>query len=174
MPYRTVTLSVPRRLFWLKNRNYQCSYPDLWNFGLAHAGSEEVAKPRFESRPGVEYELREDGIQSRRLSWFQASEGSSKLLRHKGFRDTVTLRCWNLPWVGQFLVDEPGGLGTPGPVCPVLHELRGDGVCRDVAQARGAPRPASKFVDVSPRLTPRLREVDGIISFLPSLLLLLF
>jgi len=50
---------------------------------LAPAGTEEVAKPRFESRPGVEYELREDGIQSRRLSWLQASEGISKLLRPK-------------------------------------------------------------------------------------------
>jgi len=39
----------------------------------------------------VEYKLREDGIQSRRLSWLQVSEGSSKLLWPKGFRDTVTL-----------------------------------------------------------------------------------
>jgi len=51
---------------------------------LAHAGSEEVAKPRFTRRPGVEYELWEDGIQFLRLSWLQASEGSSKLLRPKG------------------------------------------------------------------------------------------
>jgi len=29
------------------------------------AGSEEIAKPRFESRPGVEYKLWEDGIQTR-------------------------------------------------------------------------------------------------------------
>ena len=29
---------------------------------LALAGTEEVAKPRFESQPGVEYELREDGV----------------------------------------------------------------------------------------------------------------
>jgi len=36
----------------------------LWNFELAHAGSEDVAKPRFESRPDVEYELREYGIQA--------------------------------------------------------------------------------------------------------------
>jgi len=74
----------------------------------------------------VVYELREYGIQSRRLSWFQASEGSRKLLRPKVFRDTVTLRCWNLPSVGQLLVDQPSRLSVPGPVCPVLHELRGD------------------------------------------------
>jgi len=60
---------------------------------LAHAGSEEIAKPRFESRPGVEYKLQEDGIQSWRFSWLQVSEGSSKLLWPKGFRDIVTVRC---------------------------------------------------------------------------------
>ena len=138
---------------------------------MVHAGTEEVAKPRFESRPGVEYELQEVGIQSRRLPWLQASEGSSKLLP-KGFRDTVTLRCWNLPLVGQ-LADKPGGLAILCPVCPVLHELRGEGVCRDEALAKGTSRPASEFVDGSPRLAARVREVDGIDSFLPSLLLLL-
>jgi len=51
---------------------------------LAHKGIEEVAEPRFESRPGAEYKFREDGVQSRRLSWLQASEGSSKLLQPKG------------------------------------------------------------------------------------------
>ena len=85
----------------------------------------------------------------------------------------MTLRCWNLPYVGQILVDEPGGLAAPGLVCPVLHELRGDGICRDGAQARGASRPASKFVDCSSRLAAGVREVDGVDSFLPSLLLLL-
>ena len=55
----------------------------------------------------MEYKLRQDGIQSWKLSWLQASEGSSKLLRPKGFGDTVTLRCWNLPQVGQLFVDEP-------------------------------------------------------------------
>jgi len=55
-----------------------------WDFELVHAGSEEVAKPRFESQPGVEYELRQDGIQSLRLSWLQAYEGSSKILRPEG------------------------------------------------------------------------------------------
>jgi len=93
--YRTVTLWVPQRFFFFKDRNYQCSSPDHWN--LAHAGIEKVAKPRFENRPGVEYELREDGVQSHSLSWLQVSEGSSKLLRPEGFRDNVTLRCWNLP-----------------------------------------------------------------------------
>jgi len=121
----------------------------------------------------MEYKLREDGIQSWKLSWLQASEGSSKLLRPKGFGDTVTLRCWNLPKVGQLLVDEPGGLAAASPLCPVLHELRGDGICRDGAQARGASRPASKVVDGYPHLAARVREFDGVDSFLPSLLLLL-
>jgi len=85
---------------------------------LAHAGSEEVAKPKFESRPGVEYKFLAVGIQSRRFSWLQRSEGSSKLLRPKGFRDTMTLRCWNPPYVGQLLLDKPGGLATASPVCP--------------------------------------------------------
>jgi len=92
--YGTVTLWVPQWLYWLRDRN---SSPDLWSFELAHARTEEVAKPRFEGQPGGEYELREDGVQSRRLSWLQASEGSSKLLRPKGFRDTVTLRCCDFP-----------------------------------------------------------------------------
>jgi len=127
--YGTIALWVPQWLFWFSHCNYQCSSPNLWNFELAHAGIEEVAKPRFESRPGVEYELWDDGIQSRRLSWLQASEGSSKLLRCKGFRDTVTLRCWNLPTVRQLLVDQPGELSISDPVCPVLHELCDDGVC---------------------------------------------
>ena len=116
----------------------------------------------------MEYELREDGIQSQRLSWLQASKGSSKLLRPKGFKDAVTLRCWNLPSIGQLLVDQPSGLSVPGPVCPVLHRLRGDGVCRDRARVKGASRPASKFIDGSPRLAARVREVDGFDRFLPS------
>jgi len=56
-----------------------------------------------------------------------------------------------------------------GLVCPVLHELRGDGVCRDGAlvkgasrpvnngaQARGASRPGSEFVDGASRLADRI------------------
>jgi len=74
----------------------------------------------------------------------------------------VTLRCRNLPLVGQVLVDETGGLTAPGPVCPVLHELRGDGVCRDRAQGRGASMHASKLIGGPPRIAARLREVDGI------------
>ena len=60
--YGTIALWVPQWLFWLRDRNYQCSSPDLWNFELAHAGTEEVAKPRVENHPGMEYELREGGI----------------------------------------------------------------------------------------------------------------
>jgi len=40
----------------------------------------------------MEYKLQEDGIQSRRLSWLQASEGSSKLFQPEGFGDSMTLR----------------------------------------------------------------------------------
>ena len=70
------------------------------------------------------YKLREDGVQSRRLSWLQASEGSSKLFRPEGFGDAVTLRCCLESSIGrQLLVDKPGGLAAAGLVCPVLHEL---------------------------------------------------
>jgi len=64
---------------------------------LAHAGSEEIAKPRFESRPGVKYKIREDGIQTPRLSRPQAPDCGSKLLWPERFRDTVSFRCWDLP-----------------------------------------------------------------------------
>jgi len=37
-------------------------------FELAHAGSEEIAKLRFERRPSAEYKLQEDGNKTRRLS----------------------------------------------------------------------------------------------------------
>jgi len=43
----------------------------------------------------------------------------------------------------------------------------------EMSQARGASRPASKFVDGSPRLAVGERGVDGVDNFLPSLLLLL-
>jgi len=42
---------------------------------LAHAGSEVIPKPRFERRPGVEYKLRENGIQSRQLRAAASSTG---------------------------------------------------------------------------------------------------
>jgi len=121
----------------------------------------------------VEYKLQEDGVQSPRFSWLQASKGSSQLFRPERFGDTVTLRCWNLPLVGQLFVDEPSGLAVASLVCPVLHQLRGDGIFRDGEHAGGASRPASKFVDCSPHLVAGVREVDGVDSFLPSLLLLL-
>ena len=50
-------------------------------------------------------------------------------------------------------------------MCPVLSKLRVNGVCRDRAQARGASRPASKFVDGSPSLAARVLEVNGIDDF---------
>jgi len=48
--YGTVTLWVPPvAIFWLRDCNYECSSPDLWNFELAQAETKEVTKPRFES-----------------------------------------------------------------------------------------------------------------------------
>jgi len=86
----------------------------------------------------------------------------------------VTIRCWNLPQVGQLFVDEPGGLTATGLVCPVLYELRSNGICQDRTKARGASRPDSHFVDdFSPRPAAGVREVDGVDSLLPSLLFLL-
>ena len=72
--------------------------------------SEEIAKSRFESRHGVEYKLREDRIQTRRLSWRQAPEGGSKLLWPERARDTLfpqvlglsigrTAACWQSWWI---------------------------------------------------------------------------
>jgi len=58
----------------------------------------------------------------------------------------------NLPLVRQLFVDKPGGLVVASLVCPVLHQLRVDGICQDGAHARGASKPASKFVDGSPWL----------------------
>jgi len=54
---------------------------------LARTRSEEIAKARFESRTGVEYKHREDRIQTRRLYWLQAPEGSTKLLWREAVRD---------------------------------------------------------------------------------------
>ena len=52
--YGTIALWVPQWLFWLRDRNYQCSSPDLWNFELAYAGTEEVATKSWEAtRRGV-------------------------------------------------------------------------------------------------------------------------
>ena len=42
---------------------------------MAHAGSEEITKPRFESRPGIEYKLLQGRIQTRRLSAAAISSG---------------------------------------------------------------------------------------------------
>jgi len=43
-------------------------------------------------------------------------------------------------------------------------------MCRDKALAKGALRPASAFVDGSPRIAAGVRDVGGIDSVLPSLL----
>ena len=73
----------------------------------------EITKPRFESQPGVEYKLREDGIQARRLSWPQVPEGGSKPLCPERVRDIASLRSWDLPFVEQLLVDKPGEFAAP-------------------------------------------------------------
>jgi len=36
-------------------------------------------------------------------------------------------------------------------MCPILHELRGDGVCQDGIQVKGASRPVSELIDGAPR-----------------------
>jgi len=41
---------------------------------LSHAGTDKVAKPRFESRRGVEYEHREDG------GWFRGKNPRNNLV----------------------------------------------------------------------------------------------
>jgi len=64
---------------------------------MAHAGSEEITKSKFESRPSMGYKLREDGIQSQILFWLQVPEGSSKLLWPNEARNTVSLSFWDLP-----------------------------------------------------------------------------
>ena len=94
--YGTVTLRAPNGFSGLRMATIN-TLLQIFRILLACAGSEEIAKPRCENRSGVEYKLREDGIQSRRLSWLQAPEGSSKFLWAKRVRDTVALRCWDLP-----------------------------------------------------------------------------
>jgi len=95
--YRTIALWIPNGVSGLGIATTSAHSPDLWNFELAHAGVSKSQNQDLRARPGVAYELCEDGVHSRRLSWLQASEGSSKLFRPEGFRDTVIFRCWNLP-----------------------------------------------------------------------------
>jgi len=104
------------------------------------------------------YKLREYGIQLRRLSWVQGAEGESKLLWPKKVRDTVTLRSWDRPYVGEVLVDKPGRHVAHSPVCPVRHKLRGDEVCRNETQVREASRTASEFVDGAQRLRQECKK----------------
>ena len=53
---------------------------------------------------------------------------------------------------------------------PFFTSCKGDGVFRVRANAGRVSRPASKLVDCSSRLAAGVREVDGVDSFLPSLL----
>ena len=129
-----------------------------------------VAKPWFESRPAWSINSGKMESNPREFPGFKRLRAAAS---SSGFRDTVTFWCCNLPWVGQLLVDEPGGLAIPSSLFPIRRELWRDGVRRDGAQARGVSRPASKFVDGYPRPAARVREVDGIDCFLPSLLPLL-
>jgi len=58
--HRAIALWVPQRLFRFRDRiaGLGCSSPSPGDFKLVHAGSEEIAKPGFESRPGVKYKLK--------------------------------------------------------------------------------------------------------------------
>jgi len=71
----------------------------------------------------MEYKLWESRIQTRIFSWLQVLEGCSKHLWPERARDILFLRCCDLPYVGQLVVDEPGGLTAPRLVCSILHEL---------------------------------------------------
>ena len=83
-----------------------------------HAGSEEIAKPIFESRPGLEYKLREDGVQSRKLPGLQVPDGGSKLLWPERGRDTVSLRCWDFHRSDRCLL-----MNLVGSLLPFLCDL---------------------------------------------------
>ena len=139
----------------------------LWNFELVHARSEEVTKPRFESRPGFEYKLREDGIQFRRLSCLQASEGSSKLLRPKGSEILWPSGVGIFHRSDSCLLTSLIASRPPSSVpCPSRAARR----WRLPRQGTGERSTyACSNVDGSPRLAARVWEVDGINSFLPSL-----
>jgi len=65
----------------------------------------------------VEYRPREENP-CPRLSWLEATDGGSKFLLPERVGDAVTLRCCDLPQVGQLLVDKPGR-----PAAPVLKNL---------------------------------------------------
>jgi len=45
----------------------------------------------------MEYKLWENGIQSQKFYWLQVVEGVSKLFWHEGARNTISIRCWDLP-----------------------------------------------------------------------------
>jgi len=49
-----------------------------------HAGSEEVTKLRFESRPGVEYELPENGIQTQNIPGLRCLRAKASFSGLKG------------------------------------------------------------------------------------------
>jgi len=79
-----------------------------------------------------------------------------------------------LPKVGQLFVDELGGLAITSLVCPVLHQLEGDGMYRDGAQAGVGSRPASMFVDGSPCLALECEKSMKLTGSSHSLVLVLF
>jgi len=133
---------VSQWLFRLWEHNYQCSSPDLWNFQLEHAGSEKsqnqdlraspalsINSGKMESRPGDF-----PGLRSLRAAASPSGLKGSEILHHLGVGTFhLSNSCLLTSLVNSRL-----------PVyVPVLHELRGDGVCRDGAQARGVSRPAS-------------------------------
>ena len=145
----------------------------FWNFGLAQAGLEEVEKPRFESRPGMEYKLR--GIESRpqdfpgfRRLGMAASSSSLKgpeILSSSGVRTFHSSDSCLLTSLG-----EPSGFAAP--VLPRSSRVTNRWSLLRRVRGEGSVQP-SKFINDIPRLTSGMRKVDGIDRFFPSLLLCL-
>ena len=120
----------------------------------------------------MEYKLREDRIQFWRLSGFRR-------LRAAASSSDLKVSEILLPSGVEIFHRSDSCLLTrlvDAWSCVLRFSLvrRFGGVFRDGAQARGASRPASEFVDGAPRLAARVREVDVVDSLLPLLLLLLF
>ena len=114
--YETIALWVPSGFSGLGIATISAL---LQIFGILSWRMQEV-------RNSQNQDLRADlawSINSRKMESNPGHFSGFRRLRAASSSDTVTLRCWNLPQVGQLLVDEPGGLAAASPVCPVLHEL---------------------------------------------------
>ena len=92
---------VGRQLFgWLRSKILALT-PGHWNFELANAGSKEIAKPRFESRHGVEYYSGKMESRSRNFPRFRGQRAAASSSGLKGTEVQMTLKCWDLPQVGH-------------------------------------------------------------------------